>query len=399
MILVGSVGFVLCWLLGFWLLWHIPTPGESRRRRAGKHGGALAIPESTALSVSVVIPARNEERNLPCLLQSLVAQTRRADEIIVVDDHSEDSTATVAARLGARVVTAPVLPSGWMGKPWACWVGARAATGHLIVFLDADTTLSPEGLENLVAEYRVRGGMLSVQPYHVTLRAYERIAAALNITLMMAMNVFTPLGERVAPSGAFGPCVVCSRADYFATGGHKAVRSAILEDSFLGRVFSRAGLPVRCLGGRDTISFRMYPEGLGQVIEGWTKTLGSGSAGTSLVTFFLVLIWCTGAVASIAAPIVVALDPVARQSLTLWLASLAAYGAYAVQLRWMLRRIGDFGEWPAPAFPALAVFYAGMATHAVLLMFGGKSVRWKGRRLATKPFREVGFGSDAKLGR
>jgi 4,4'-diaponeurosporenoate glycosyltransferase len=250
-----------------------------------------------------------------------------------------------------------------------------------------------------VAEYRTTGGLLSVQPYHVTLRAYERLAAGLNITLMMGMNVFTPLGERLAPSGAFGPCVVCSRQDYFATGGHRSVRSAILEDSFLGRVFARAGLPVRCLGGRDTISFRMYPEGLGQVIEGWTKTLGSGSTGTQLSTLLLLMGWVAGCLGVVAAPVALLADPIARADVTLWALCALSYWAFAAQVHWMLRRIGEFGVWPAPAYPVLAAFYIAVGIRAVALMLGRRQVRWKGRNLATRPFREVGWGSDAKPGR
>ena len=395
MILLGFVLVLLCWLLGFWLLWSIPVPA----RAGGRPDRRGAGPAPRTPRVSVVIPARNEEHNLPCLLQSLAYQTRRADEIIVVDDHSTDATASVAARLGARVVSALDLPVGWLGKPWACWQGATAASGDLLIFLDADTALTPDGLANLIAEYGRKGGLLSVQPYHVTLRAYERLAAGLNISLMMAMNVFTPLGERLPPSGAFGPCVVCGRADYFATGGHKSVKSAILEDSFLGRVFARAGLPVRCLGGQGTVSFRMYPEGLGQVIEGWTKTLGSGSTGTRSSTLALITTWMFGCVATIGVGVWLAADGAYRGDALLWALFAAAYVGYAAQIHWMLRRIGDFGVWPGPLFPVVAGFYVAVAVRAVSALLGIGQVRWKGRALSTRPYREVGWGGDAKLGR
>src|SRR5688500_1526710 len=99
---------------------------------------------------SVVVPARNEADRLPGLLRSL--HPWPADvEVIVVDDGSTDATAAVARQHGATVVAAPPAPPGWLGKPWACWVGAEAARGARLVFLDADTELGPDALARLAA--------------------------------------------------------------------------------------------------------------------------------------------------------------------------------------------------------------------------------------------------------
>ena len=78
-------------------------------------------------SVSVIIPARNEEVNLPLLLSDLYAQTLPIHEIICVDDNSEDSTAQIIAASGARLIALNTKPNEWTGKTWACQNGADAA--------------------------------------------------------------------------------------------------------------------------------------------------------------------------------------------------------------------------------------------------------------------------------
>ena len=108
---------------------------------------------STDAKVSIVIPARNEEDNLPRLLSSLRQSSQPAHEVIVVDDASHDGTAAAAAAGGARVLTAAPLPAGWTGKTWACFQGAEIAAGDLFIFLDADTWFEPDGLTRLVSTY------------------------------------------------------------------------------------------------------------------------------------------------------------------------------------------------------------------------------------------------------
>ena len=181
---VVALAMLVAWLVGCWLLWQIRTCGDLDQRYLSDPGPL----------VSVIVPARNEERSLSNLLDSLAAQVRKADEVVVVDDNSTDATVSVATSRGARVIQAGALPAGWLGKARACWVGARASCGQILVFLDADTTLARDGLVKLLSEHWRAGGLLSVQPYHTTLKPYERLAAGLNISLMMGMGVFTPLG-------------------------------------------------------------------------------------------------------------------------------------------------------------------------------------------------------------
>lgn len=362
----------LRWLAGAWLLWSVP---RCRDRDTGAPGtGGLAG------AASVVVPARDEEATLPRLLASLAAQEGAPAEVVVVDDHSADATAEVARRAGVAVVACPPLPQGWTGKSWACWTGAGATSSPTLVFLDADTELEPGGLARVLAEHRRRGGLVSVQPFHVVRRPYERLSAFFNVVSMMGVEAFTPLGARRAPRGAFGPCLVASRDDYLAVGGHRAVRADVVEDVALARRFTAAGRPVACLGGRGSVRFRMYPAGVRQLVEGWTRSFAAGAGATRPVTFLLVSLWLSGC---ISAAWYLGAAAAGRGSPALAAAG-GLYGAYALQLHWMLARVGRFGRLTAAAYPVALAFFLAVFARSLALTHGRGEVTWRGRRVATR---------------
>ena len=121
--------------------------------------------------VSLLVPARDEARNLPRTLPGLLAQG--ADEVIVLDDQSSDGTAELARALGARVIGGQPLPDGWYGKPWACQQLGEAALGDVLIFTDADVTWKPGALGAILHELDDKqADLLSVlpQPEHLTPR-------------------------------------------------------------------------------------------------------------------------------------------------------------------------------------------------------------------------------------
>jgi 4,4'-diaponeurosporenoate glycosyltransferase len=357
----------LFWFFGFVFFWEVPYPRSTRRF------------DETPWKLSIIIPARNEEKNLGRLLHSLRGQTLKPYEMIVVDDHSEDSTAQIGREAGCIVLSSKELPEGWTGKPWACWQGAHQATGDIFIFLDADTFLESDGLSRILSTYLGHGGLLSIQPFHRMEKIYERLSAIFNIAIMAGMNSFTLWGSRRKPSGAFGPCMVCSREDYFAVGGHEKVRREILESIPFGREFLKAGREVRCYGGKGTISFRMYPEGLRSLIEGFSKGFGTGASATSLVVLFMMVCWITGGLA-ITRHLLQAVfwtDPVA---LGLWV-TLDIF--YILQIHWMLRRIGNFGFYTPLFFQVPVLFFVILFFSSLLRIFVLRRVRWKGREVKT----------------
>jgi 4,4'-diaponeurosporenoate glycosyltransferase len=350
---------------GFLLLWRIrlcrtPEPRHPRWPR-----------------FSVIVPARNEEARLPALLSSLRAQTIRPAEIIVVDDGSEDDTAGLARRAGCRVLKAGPRPTGWLGKAWACWTGARHARGTLLLFLDADTWLERGGCAGLLAERAESGGVITVQPWHRMGGPVEKLSSFFNLTVMAAVNTFTAFGGRLAPSGCFGPCILCAREDYFHVGGHRSVRKSILEDIELGRRFLAHGISVSCRGGKGVISFRMYPGGLKDLIEGWSKNMARGAQGTHPLVLAFLLLWICGCFSTLVFAVrwTVSGTPGAAVEALLF------YAAFAGQLFWMLRRVGSFGPVSALVFPVHLVFFAFVFARSMVLTHLLRRVTWKGRRI------------------
>lgn len=350
--------FVLGCCSGFALFHRNLIP---RREDADEDGGRL----------SVIIPARNEEKNLPFILDSLLAQTRKPWEIIVVDDGSEDRTAEIARSYGVTLVANPPLPPGWTGKTWAVWNGYLHSAGDTLAFLDTDLRLEPRALELLLAARSRSGGVVSVVPYHYTEKLYERLALVFNV---LGVFAFTSPFERINPQqGLYGSCIVTSRQDYEAVNGHESIRSEVMDDLSLGKRYREAGLPVTNYLGAGLISFRMYPNGINSEIQGFGKSAVLGTAKLSARTVSLVALWFIGLVVSSGA-------------LFLWFTPwevplLAGYLLYTLQLYYWLRDVGGFGR----LMPLLHVFSTlfvllVMLYSAYQVMFLGH-VSWKGRNI------------------
>ena len=359
----------LLWALGVFLMWRVLFRDRLRTR------GGDRDPRSR---ISVIVPARNEEHQIGRLLLSLGQQTVVPHEVIVVDDDSTDSTGAIARQKGALVILGEQLPGGWNGKAWACWQGARASAGDLLLFLDADTWLEPEGIERLVEWYE-GSGLLTLQPFHVTHRPYEQLSAFLNIVVMAAMGAFTPFGYRLKPGGGFGPCVMCRRDEYSRTGGHREVVGEVIEDIPLAKLFLRQNLPVRCYAGRGIVCFRMYPGGIRDLIEGWSKGMGYGAMSVSPVLSILTAAWITGCFRAFAG-LIRATTPTAAPAA--W-QGVIVYCCYVVVIWWVLRGVGRFKWYTSALFPVPLCFFGLIVARSLLLTYVARRVMWKGREVNT----------------
>jgi 4,4'-diaponeurosporenoate glycosyltransferase len=300
-------------------------------------------------------------------------------EAIVVDDHSTDATPAVARAAGARVLRSPALPAGWTGKPWACWQGAQQASGELLLFLDADTWLEDGGLAGLVETHERQPGAVSVQPYHFMVAPSERLGALFNLITMMGLGAFTILGDRLSAPAVFGPCLLVARDAYFAVGGHLVAAGSVLEGFPLGQAFAEAGPPVRCLAGHGAVSFRMYADGLRPMVDGFAKGFATGAGAVRPWVLVAIVAWVAGGISTIRHVVMALALPGAAVAPWALLA-----GLYALQLRTMLARVGNFGWWPALLFPVPIAFFVGVFALSIYRIAFRRRVMWKGRTVPTR---------------
>ena len=244
-------------------------------------------PRTNPVEVSVLLPVRDEAARVQACLRALLAQDALARaggtsdgpvEVLVLDDGSTDRTVDVVAQIvgGApqvRVLTGADLPDGWLGKPHACAQLAAAASGRILVFLDADVVLAEGGLKAAVA---CLGDLDLVSPYPRQ-EAPFLLARLVQPLLQWSWLTFVPLrlAERSArPSLAVanGQLLVCRAAAYRLAGGHAVVRDAVLEDVALARAFKRAGLRVGLADGTRIAICRMY-DTPHELVDGYAKSL------------------------------------------------------------------------------------------------------------------------------
>ena len=342
--------FAVGWTLGWVLLWRLrPLP--------------IAVDAADRPAIAIVIPARNEAEALPHLLPALVAQLRTDDELIVVDDHSTDATADVARRLGAEVTTPPPLPEGWLGKPHACRHGARSTEAPLLLFVDADVRPATNLLDRMaVACSADPTAVVSMQPWHRTERWVEQASLLANITALMGTGGFTVAGPRAAATMAFGPVLAVERSTYDEVGGHGAVRTMHTEDIGLAQAVGSSQL----YSGRPDTAFRMYPEGLGQLVQGWTRSIATGTRFAPWWLSLAVALW----VWSLAGG---------------WIAEPLLYPLSAVQF-WVLgRRAGSMHPLTALLYPLAVVVFVWIFLRSLFAMVFRRDVTWKQRSVAARP--------------
>jgi glycosyltransferase involved in cell wall biosynthesis len=226
-------------------------------------------------TVSVIVPARNEESCLADCLRSLVAQTGVPFEIIVVDDHSTDRTHEIATSFpGVRVVEAGTLPEGWTGKNNAVTTGARTAHGEWLLFTDADTVHLPGSLAAALKEAQENGAeLLSYSPEQLAVTFWEM--ATLPVVFAELARQYSPakVSDPASPiAAANGQYILIRRATYEAVGGHAAVAGDILEDVALARAVKSSGRKILFRYAADRVRTRMY-RNYAQLRDGWTKNL------------------------------------------------------------------------------------------------------------------------------
>jgi len=244
-----------------------------------------AVPsESTSANprVSIIVPARNEEKDIEQSLISLLALDFDNYEVIAVNDRSTDRTGEIMERVAQthpetsnrrlRVIHHHDLPAGWLGKTHAMWTATNQATGDWLLFTDADVLFKPDSLRRALAYAEAeKADHLVLFPQMIMKRPGEYMMIAFFQTMFVfghrPWKVADPKSKDHMGVGAFN---LIRRSVYDGIGTYEALRMEVLDDMKLGKVVKNAGFAQRNVFGNDLISLR-WARGARGVVDNLTK--------------------------------------------------------------------------------------------------------------------------------
>ena len=244
--------------------------------------------------VSVLIPARNEEINIKRCIYSLVDQSYKNLEIIVLDDYSSDQTFEIVNELSKKFQSVSVVKgekksNGWTGKNWACYQLSNYAKGDFLLFIDADTKLQKNTIAESISEMNNKDiDLISLFPNRITKTAVDKV-----ISVTIGWFIFSCLpiifsNKNPIFSSAFGQFLLFRKSAYFSIGGHKAIKEKILDDFELGRCISKNGYVLRVFDGTERLSTFSYSSEK-EALEGLSKSIFP-FFNNKLIPFVLLLI-------------------------------------------------------------------------------------------------------------
>ncbi len=340
--------------------------------------------------ISVIVPARNEDRNVERCVSALLAQSYQNYEVVVVDDRSTDDTGPILARLAAarngqprlRVVEGAPLPPGWAGKPHALAQGVAAARGEWLCFVDADTFARPALLAATYATAQAyQADLFSILTGQKLGTFWEKVV--MPVVLSGLAFGFPPdrVNDPKRPEAvANGQYILIRRKVYEAVGGHTALRASLVEDKALAETVKHAGYRLVLADGQELAETRMYTS-LAELWEGWTKNMFLGLQGRP----WLLLL---GALTSLAGALAL---PAWLLAGLLWLArggglpaagviaEAAAVWAMVLYARALVAQGLKISPWYALSLPLGAGIFAAMMLTSTVRVLSGHGVVWKGR--------------------
>jgi chlorobactene glucosyltransferase len=332
--------------------------------------------------VSVLIPARNEERSLSKCLESLSQQTYPRYSITVLDDNSTDQTAEIVRAFARRhenieLISGEPLPEGWAGKPWACAQLAEQATGDLYLFVDADTWFTPDVISRAAGlMQRQRPGLLSVMPHQEAETPGERVVLpGLYMLFLCAMPLWELENpERTEAAAANGQFICMPRNVYHSVGGHRAVFNRIVEDLALARKTKEAGHSVIARTATDSVYCRMYQSNR-EVVDGFSKN--------AFVTFDerpeRAISGVVGMIVTHIIPPLLLVTGVVRRTSGWSLLAAAIETSLGFVLRGLVSNRTGFRTRDAAFAHVNAVAYVFIVLRSMWWHYAGDGYRWKGR--------------------
>ena len=335
-------------------------------------------------SLSVLIPARNEEAGIGASVASVLASRGVDCEVLVLDDRSEDRTAAIVGELAdrddrVRLVRGPDLPAGWCGKQHACWVLVHEARHPLLVFLDADVRLSPDALVGMAAFLEATGAAIaSGVPRQETVGFLEKLIIPLIHFILLGFLPIHRMRRNIDPrfAAGCGQLFITRREAYDRAGGHAAIRSTLHDGLKLPRVYRLAGLKTDLFDATDLAVCRMYTTVV-SLWNGLAKNAGEALASPGLIVPMTAVL-LGGQVLPLVL-LVLALEsvPVAQPWWVIALAILGVSASYYPRLA----AVGRFRQsWLGALLHPLGILVLlSIQWYAFARNFAGRPATWKGR--------------------
>ncbi len=233
--------------------------------------------------LSILIPARNEERNIKKCLDSVFRSTYQNFELFVLDDISADKTLQILENYKSsndrlNIIKGKPLPNGWLGKNWACHQLAENSTNDIMIFLDADVILDPEALKIVNEKFINKNvDLLSVFPSQKIKTFGEWLIVPLMDWMLYS---FLPLkkvysSNRQSFAAANGQFMMIKKESYIKFGGHSRVKDRVVEDMEFVRGFKKMGYRTVTFSANDFVKCRMY-NNFSEAVNGFIKNFYSG---------------------------------------------------------------------------------------------------------------------------
>ena len=334
-------------------------------------------------TVAVLLPARNEARNIEACVRSLLAQNYPHFRVIALDDASTDGTGALLAHLAdneaiLQVMSGLPLPQSWVGKNWACHQLGREANDEWLLFVDADTVHHPLMLRDAIASGLASGAdLVTGLPRQVVRTWAERLALPMLPWVLFALLPLPLVGRSHSPmwSAAVGQFMLFRRTAYEQIGGHAAVRDNVVEDMALGREVKRAGLRLLFCDLGTRVQCRMY-HNRREVWDGFGKNIFP-LFNYNLPAFAFAWLWL--ALVFVWPPLELALSVAEHGTQPLVLSLLAV--SLGVLL-WLLPTL-RLRLHPSACilYPLTSLFFVLIAARSAFSYYAGKPPNWKGRAL------------------
>jgi len=332
--------------------------------------------------VSILVPARNEERCIRECIESLANQIYPNYEIIILDDDSSDDTPRILDELQSlypqliSVIHSHELPDSWIGKSHACHVLSRYAKGDYLLFTDADTVHSPYALNSLVQGAQEKQvDLLSAIPYQTLTSIWEHLMVPFMHVLYHGYlpNSFIYTKKKSSFIAANGQIMLFHADAYDAIGGHESVKNSMVEDIDIARNIKESGAKVVLANATSLVSCSMYT-GFEDVFKGFSKNFFAGFQ-RKYIPFVIFLIHIMNVYVF---PVILLIISLITENATLLIWSIV------LLMQGMLIRLLSTIQFRLPLFhiilqPFSALFAIIIGCNSLLWSMPGKSTVWKNR--------------------